>query len=210
MSAPVPLTPGAMPPGADDGGSLSGARRLLAADFARILHQTSGGKPVSGLRRLMHLSLPAMQVAILHRLAHLMHRRGHAVAAGLAADLSLRLTGASLHPGSRIGPGLFVPHPAGVVFCASAGRDLIVLPAALVGPARWAAPWQPFPEDAPRLGDGVVVGAHSAVQGACSIGDRAMVGVGVGLRGDLAAGVVSMLGQRMIVSRPAGRACDAG
>ena len=181
----------------------SGLRRLLAADFARILRQTTGGKPISGLKRLMHLSLPAMQVAILHRTAHLLHRRGFRRASGLVADLSLRLTGASLHPGSRIGPGLFVPHPARIVFCGSAGRDLVLLPAALVGPSRWAPPWQPFPEDAPRLGDGVVVGAHSSVQGACHVGDLAMVGVGVSATGDVPAGTVSVLAQRVIVTRPA-------
>lgn len=198
-----------IPSDGDAADTPSGLRRLLAADFARILRQTTGGKPISGLRRLMHLSLPAMQVAILHRTAHLLHRRGLRRSAGLVADLCLRLTGASLHPGSRIGPGLFVPHPARIVFCGSAGRDLVLLPATLVGPSRWAPPWQPFPEDAPRLGDGVVVGAHSVVHGDCQVGDRAMVGVGVSVTGDLPAGTVSVLAQRAIVTRPAKGRGDA-
>lgn len=184
----------------------SGLRGPLAADFARILRQTTGGKPVSRLRRMMHLSLPAMQVAILHRCAHRLYGRGSRRAAGLVSDLSLRLTGASLHPGSRIGPGLFVPHPARIVFCGSAGRDLTLLPAALVGPSRWTLPWQPFPEDAPQLGDGVVVGAHSGVQGDCQVGDLAMVGVGVCTLEDVPAGTVTVLAKRMIVTRGA---CDA-
>lgn len=184
-------------------GSILDLRRLLAADFARILRQTTGGRPVSRLRRIMHLTLPAMQVAILHRSAHWFYGRGWRRTAGLVSDLSLRLTGASLHPGSRIGPGLFVPHPARVMFCGSAGRDLILLPAALVGPPRWTLPWQPFPEDAPRFGDGVVVGAHSAVQAGCAVGDRAMVGVGVGICEDVPAGTVTVLAKRMIVTRGA-------
>ncbi len=187
----------------DASGPVLDLRRLLAADFARILRQTTGGRPISRLRRMMHLSLPAMQVAILHRCAHSLYGRGLRGAAGLVADLSLRLTGASLHPGSRIGPGLFVPHPARVMFCGSAGRDLILLPAALVGPSRWTLPWQPFPEDAPQLGDGVVVGAHSAVQGDHAVGDLAMVGVGVSIVGDVPAGTVTVLVKRMVVSRGA-------
>ena len=135
----------------DEPGSIRDLRRLLAADFARILRQTTGGKPVSRLRRLMHLSLPAMQVAILHRSAYWLYGCGLRRTAGLVSDLSLRLTGASLHPGSRIGPGLFVPHPARIVFCGSAGRDLTLLPAALVGPSRWSMPWQPFPEHTRRI-----------------------------------------------------------
>lgn len=197
---------GAVRPPTGCSGTPSDLRRLLAADFARILRQTTGGKPVSRLRRLMHLSLPAMQVAILHRCAHCLYGRGLRRAAGLVSDLSLRLTGASLHPGSRIGPGLFVPHPARIVFCGCAGRDLTLLPAALVGPSRWTLPGQPFPEDAPHLGDGVVVGAHSAVQGACRIGDHAMVGVGVSILADVPDGTVTVLARRIAVNPGA---CDA-
>jgi serine O-acetyltransferase len=183
---------------------LAELRRLLAADFARVLRQTTGGKPTSRLRRLMHLTLPAMQVAICHRTAHLLYGRGWRRSAALVSDLSLRLTGASLHPGSSIGPGLFVPHPARVVFCASAGTDLILLPGTLVGPRDWVFPGQPFPADAPRLGDGVVVGAHAAIQGAVTVGAGATIGIGVCTLRDVPAGTVTMLAQRQIRSLQAG------
>ena len=179
-------------------------RLLLSADFARILRQTTGGKPTSRLRRLMHLTLPAMQVAIFHRVAHLLHGSGWRRCAALISDLSLRMTGASLHPGSPIGPGLFVPHPARVVFCGSAGTDLILLPGTLVGPRDWVFPGQPFPEDAPRLGDGAVVGAHAAVQGAVTVGAGATIGIGVCTLRDVPAGTVTMLAQRQIRTLEAG------
>ncbi|MGX9984351.1 serine acetyltransferase [Methylobacterium fujisawaense] len=179
-------------------GTLSGMRRLLAADFARILHQTTGGKPTARLRRLMHLLLPAMQVAILHRTAHLLHGRGWRRSAALVADLSLRLTGASLHPGSRVGPGLFVPHPARVAFCATAGADLTLLPGTLVGPRDWVLPDQPFPADGPDLGDGAIVGAHAAIQGSVAIGAGATVGIAVCSLRDVPAGTVTMIAQRQV------------
>ncbi|MCJ2055394.1 serine acetyltransferase [Methylobacterium sp. J-048] len=183
---------------------LAELRRLLSADFARVLRQTTGGKPTSRLRRLMHLTLPAMQVAIFHRTAHWLHGRGWRRCAALMSDLSLRLTGASLHPGSPIGPGLFVPHPARVVFCGSAGVDLILLPGTLVGPRDWVFPGQPFPKDAPRLGDGAVVGAHAAVQGAVTVGAGATIGIGVCTLRDVPAGTVTMLAQRQIRTLEAG------
>ncbi|MGH1591921.1 serine O-acetyltransferase [Methylobacterium phyllosphaerae] len=199
-----------MPSGGPDHTSLSGMRRLLAADFARVLRQTTGGKPTSRLRRLMHLTLPAMQVVILHRAAHLLHGRGWRRAAALVADLSLRLTGASLHPGSRMGPGLFVPHPARIAFCGNAGADLTLLPGTLVGPRDWVLPGQPFPAAVPRLGDGAVVGAHAAVQGAIAIGAGATVGIGVCSLRDIPAGTVTMLAQRQVRSaRPEPEAGDA-
>lgn len=188
--------------------TLSGLRRLLAADFARVLRQTTGGKPTSRLRRLMHLTLPAMQLAILHRTAHLLHGRGWRRCAALVADLSLRLTGASLHPGSRLGPGLFVPHPARVAFCGTGGADLTLLPGTLVGPRDWILPSQPFPADGPRLGDGAVVGAHAAVQGAVTIGAGATVGIGVCSLRDVPAGTVTMVVQRQL--RSGGRGSEVG
>ena len=184
--------------------SVADIRRLLAADFARVLRQTTGGKPTPRLRRLMHLTLPAMQVAILHRTAHLLYGRGWRRSAALVADLSLRLTGASLHPGSRIGPGLFVPHPARVAVCAQAGLDLVLLPGTLVGPRNWIPLDRPITADVPRLGDGVVVGAHAAVQGAVAIGDGATIGIGVCTLRDVPTGTVTMLAQRQLRStRPA-------
>ncbi|MGT2487014.1 hypothetical protein ACU4GA_15780 [Methylobacterium oryzae CBMB20] len=130
--------------------TLPGLRRLLAADFARVLHQTTGGKPTSRLRRMVHLTLPAMQVAILHRTAHLLHGRGRRRCAALVADLSLRLTGASLHPGSRLGPGLFVPHPARVAFCGTGGAELTLLPGTLVEAAGLGLPEPAVPRRRPQ------------------------------------------------------------
>ncbi|MBE7248408.1 MAG: serine acetyltransferase [Actinomycetospora chiangmaiensis] len=181
-------------------GSVAGIRQLLAADFARAFRQTTGGKPTSRLRRMMHLTLPAMQVAVLHRVAHLLYGHGWRRCAALVADLSLRVTGASIHPGSRIGPGLFVPHPARVGFCGEAGADLILLPGTLVGPRDWVLPDRSLPPDVPRLGDGVVVGAHGAVQGAVTVGAGATVGVAVCTIRDVPSGTVTMLAQRQVRS----------
>ena len=167
-------------------------RRMLSADLARIVRQISGDRPMSRGRAAMMVLLPAMQCATLHRVAHLLHLRGWRRAAAAVAGLSLRLTGASFHPGSRIGPGLFVPHPARIAFCGTAGRDLVVLPAVVVAPDRPVLAADPFPADAPRFGDNVVVGAHSLVIGAVTVGDGAMVGVGVATLRDIPAGIVSM------------------
>lgn len=175
-----------------DHGHLATLRRMLSADLGRIVRQVGGGRPMSRPRAAMLVLLPAMQCAVLHRVAHLLHRRGWRRAAAGIAGLSLRLTGASIHPGSRIGPGLFVPHPARVAFCGTAGRDLVILPAVVVAPDRPVLAAEPFPADAPRLGDGVVVGAQSVVIGAVTIGDGAMVGVGVATRRDVPAGTVSV------------------
>lgn len=180
--------------GPDATQSVAEMRALLAADFARILRQTTGGAPLSRLKRAMHLVLPAMQCASLHRLAHLLHRRGHRRLAGGVAAFSTWLTGAMIHPASRIGPGLVVPHTVRVGFCGHAGRDLVLLPASVVGPEPLPLLSQPMPEAVPVLGDGVVIGARCSVVGAVSVGDGALVGVGVVADTDLPA--ASMAAQR--------------
>ena len=182
----------AMPEPALDHARPAILRRMLAADLERIVRQISGGKPMSRPRAAMMVLLPAMQCAVFHRVAHLLHLRGWRRTAAAVAGISVRLTGASFHPGSRIGPGLFVPHPACIAFCGTAGRDLVMLPAVVVAPHRPVLAVDPFPADAPRLGDGVVVGAHSLVLGAVTIGDASMVGVGVATLRDIPAGTVSM------------------
>ena len=193
-------------------------RRMLAADLAGIVRRIGGDRPMPRARAAMMVLLPAMQCAAFHRVAHLLHLRGWRRSAAAVAGLSLRLTGAAFHPGSRIGPGLFVPHPARVAFCGTAGRDLVVLPAVVVAPKRPVLAADPFPADAPRLGDGVVVGAHSLVLGAVTIGDGAMVGVGVAALRDIPAGTVSMqrlrqasvstLAQRAVIARDCARDRD--
>ncbi|WP_375464282.1 serine acetyltransferase [uncultured Methylobacterium sp.] len=193
-----------------DHGRVATVRALLTADLDRIVRQTNGGASVSRARRLMHVMLPAMQCAILHRTAHLLQVRGWRRAAARVAGLSVRLTGASIHPGSRVGPGLFVPHPARIAFCGTAGRDLVILPAAIVLPDAPSPAWLPFPADAPRLGDGVVIGAQAVVQGRVALGDHALVGVGVVTRRDVPAGVVTVQVMRQtVVARPPAPAAEA-
>lgn len=178
-------------------------RALLAADFERVVRQTNGGAAVSRARRVLHLMLPAMQCAILHRGAHWLHRRGHRRLAGSVAALSTLLTGAMIHPGSRIGPGLVVPHTVRVGFCAHAGRDLILLPACVVGPETLPLLSEPFPQDVPRLGDNVVIGARCSVAGRVDIGDGALVGVGVVAARDVPAGSMAAYRSRQRLIGPA-------
>lgn len=175
-----------------DHASAAATRRLIAADFAVIVGRIGGGKPMSRPRTAMMVLLPATQCALLHRIAHRAYLSGWRRTAAGIAGLSARLTGAWIHPGSRIGPGLFVPHPARIHFCGTAGAGLVMLPQVVVGPERPVLATDPFPADAPRLGEDVVVGAQSVVLGPVTVGDGALVGVGVTTLRDVPAGTISV------------------
>lgn len=169
---------------AERGPTLRETIALLGADLDRAVSEyatTAAGSPTApakrGWRRLVHLALPCMICAALFRIAHWLHGRGLCAAAGVLALLNRRLTGAQIHPASRIGPGLFVPHPAAVTLCCRAGANLRALPLAAAVPDILPGWRGALPPDTPTLGDGVTLGAFALVLGGVHVGHGALVGV---------------------------------
>jgi serine O-acetyltransferase len=80
------------------------------------------------------------------------------------------VSGADIDPAAQLGPGLALPHPNGVVIHADAvvGANCMLMQQVTLG--------QLAADGAPRLGDGVYVGAGAKVLGAIHIGDGAAVG----------------------------------
>src|SRR5206468_13094192 len=115
--------------------------------------------------------------------------------ASVATGLNQFLWGVFIHPASRAGPGLFIPHTNGVTLCAIAGENLSLYPMAYVAPH--ALPGWRSTEDAgwPRLGDNVRVGIYAAAIGGVAIGDGVVLGVHAVVERDVEPGVV-------VISRP--------
>lgn len=171
-----------------DGATWHGMLALMRGDFARTVQECIPNLPVRGLRRWGHLIVPSAYLAINFRLAHLLHAKGWWRLAAMITLFNQRLCGVLLHPASRIGPGLFVPHPTGVTFCGRAGVNLTLYPMAYVTPTRlprWRATPQP---DWPRLGNDVRVGTYAAVIGNVAVGSDTVIGIQVVLQTDLEAG----------------------
>ena len=152
--------------------------RHLAADLDAFAAHTSAHKTRRGRarERLSALFTPSGSCVALFRLAHGLHARGALgrALAQLPSWLNLILFRAHLAPASRIGPGLYIPHPACVHIAVVAGARLRVYAGAWIGPGREAAA-----DDAARafpvFGDDVLVGAKAAVRGGARIGDRVRV-----------------------------------
>lgn len=126
------------------------------------------------VRSLSMLLTPTMMCCLLHRLAHACHQRDLSVLARLVALLNLIIHKIDIDPAAAIGPGLYIPHPAGVVFHACAGPRLTLYSRAVVVPRGFGR----GQTAAPQLGAEVTVGANAVVSGAVLIGDRAFVGAG--------------------------------
>ncbi|OIJ92341.1 serine O-acetyltransferase [Streptomyces monashensis] len=173
---------------------MSGARRLrrtwrrLRADLRVVAERDPA---VRGLgEAVLAPYLPALW---LHRLAHPLHLRGHRVAARALSLLGRALSGGcDIHPGARIGRGLFIDHAAAVVIGEDAvlGADVTLFHQVTIGAVGW---WRDRHRRRgerrhPTLGDGVVVGVGASVLGPVHIGDGAFIGAHCLVARDVPAG----------------------
>ena len=195
---PVPVEPsvdvlpanGGMPAAARgcDHGSWRATRRDIALDIARYLAMRgaqAGGEPGGARRLSAALSTEVMGVAI-HRIAHHLHCAGWSRLARAAGAVNLFLHRITITPASCLGGGLFLPHPAGTVINATAGRDLTMYARSFCtshAPALAAGV-----DEGPVIGDRVVIAGMAAVLGRVALGDDVHVGFNVQLREAVPAG----------------------
>lgn len=126
------------------------------------------------LKRVLVASVvnASLSAAFLFRLSARSYRTGHRWISALAARLNLALHGCQISAQARIGPGLHLPHPVGVVVGekVQGGRDLTLFQNVTLGARGWKT------EEYPQIGDGVKVFANSMLLGGIRVGDKACVG----------------------------------
>ena len=120
---------------------------------------------------LCHAPLHAI---VLHRLSHWLYTRaGLRLLARLIATFSRAWTGVEIHPGARIGRGLFIDHGAGVVVGETVvigERCVLFHNVTLGGTGRYHGHRHPV------VGDHVFIGTNAIVLGPVHIGDHAKIG----------------------------------
>lgn len=121
------------------------------------------------------LTYPGFHARQLHRLSHSLHRNGFPLAGRLVSHASRALTGIEIHPGARIGRGLFIDHGMGVVIGETSviGDDCHLFQGVTLGGTSTHRA-----KRHPTLGKNVVVGAGAKLIGDVTIGDNAKIGAG--------------------------------
>lgn len=141
---------------------------VIGADLAR----TRGRKPPTDTLELLALltAIPtAKAVAVLgFRLAHAAGRRLPLLGAAIK-QLTQIVTGCDIDYRATIGPGLYLPHPSGVVV---AGGTVIGARCTLNQGVTLGS----RPEGSPSLGDDVALAPGCRVIGPIAIGDMVQVG----------------------------------
>jgi len=122
------------------------------------------------------VTIPGFLAAFLYRLSALCVAKGGVMAklARLIWRLNLFLTSCEISPLAKIGSGLFLPHPMGIVVgeLAVAGDDLTLLQHVTLGQRVEGLDER----SNPQLGCGVVVSAGAVLLGDIKIGDYAVIG----------------------------------
>ena len=119
------------------------------------------------------LLYPSVQAIGAYRISHFFHGIGFRFLARLISQTSRGLTGIEIHPGARIGRGLFIDHGMGVVIGETAilGDNVTLFQGVTLG-----GTGKEKGKRHPTLGNNVVVGAGAKVLGSFKIGDNVQIG----------------------------------
>lgn len=118
---------------------------------------------------------PGLQALCCHRLAHWLYNLGIPLLPRLLSHLSRLFTGIEIHPGAKIGKGVFIDHGFGVVIGETAivGDHVLIYQGVTLG-----GTGKETGKRHPTLGNHVLVGAGAKVLGNIQIGDHVRIGAG--------------------------------
>jgi len=133
---------------------------------------------------------PGFQAVLLHRLAHWLYEHKRVYLAWSLSRLAQFLTGAEIEFNARIGPGLFIAHPAGIVVGRGTilGRHATLLQNVTFGAASW------HPDEIGRFpvaGDNCFFCAGALILGGIRIGSNCVVAAGAVVNRDLPDGALA-------------------
>jgi len=121
------------------------------------------------------LCYPGFHALQMHRIAHFLWRMGLRLPARLLAHFSRFLTGVEIHPGAKLGPGLFIDHGMGVVIgeTAEVGENVTIYQSAVLG-----GRGKEKGKRHPTIGNNVVIAAGAKILGSFTVGEGARIGAG--------------------------------
>ncbi|MCK8827993.1 serine O-acetyltransferase [Natroniella acetigena] len=121
------------------------------------------------------LTYSGLHAIIFHRLAYPLYKFGLRTIPRLISQVSRFLTGIEIHPGAKIGSGLFIDHGMGVVIgeTTEIGDNVTVYQGVTLG-----GTGKETGKRHPTLGDNVMVSAGAKILGSIEIGNNVKVGAG--------------------------------
>jgi len=121
------------------------------------------------------LCYPGLHAVWMHRIAHWLYCRRLFLLARMVSHLSRFLTGIEIHPGAKIGEGLFIDHGLGVVIgeTTEIGDNVTIYQGVTLG-----GTGKEKGKRHPTIGNNVVISAGAKILGSFTVGDNSKVGAG--------------------------------
>ena len=145
--------------------------KLIKSDFKIIKERDPAAR---GFLEII-LCYPGFQALILHRISHKLWKYKLPLLPRVLSQLTRTITGIEIHPGAKIGQGVFIDHGMGVVIGETSevgDRCLLYQGVTLGGTGKDCG------KRHPTLQENVVVGAGAKVLGAIQIGSNTRIGAG--------------------------------
>ncbi len=117
---------------------------------------------------------PGLHILVLHRyLSHPLYKLRLFFLARLVSEIGRFLTGIEIHPGAKLGKGLFIDHGMGIVIgeTAEIGDDCILFHRVTLGGTGKHAG-----KRHPTIGNNVLIGTNATVLGPITVGDNVKIG----------------------------------
>jgi serine O-acetyltransferase len=118
---------------------------------------------------------PGLHAVTVHRVAHELHEAGVPVLPRFISHVNRFLTGVEIHPGAKIGKGVFIDHGMGVVIGETAvvEDDVLMYQGVTLGGTSLEKT-----KRHPTIGAGTVIGSGAKVLGAFTVGEGSYIGSG--------------------------------
>ncbi|MEI7915035.1 MAG: serine O-acetyltransferase [Mycobacteriaceae bacterium] len=145
----------------------------MIAGILRDVRSVMNRDPAARTTAEVILCYPGLHAVWGHRLTHWLWQRGAKLPARFLAEIIRKLTGVEIHPGAKLGSGVFIDHATGVVIgeTAEVGDDVTIYHGVTLGGTNLQAV-----KRHPTVGNGVIIGAGAKILGAITIGEGSRIG----------------------------------
>lgn len=130
--------------------------------------------PAAKSRIEVILLYPGVHALIFHRFAHRLYEKKMFFISRFISQVSRFFTGIEIHPGAKIGEGLFIDHGMGVVIgeTAEIGKNVIIYHGVTLG----GTGKDKTKRRHPIIGNNVIIGCGAKVLGPIEIEDNVKIG----------------------------------
>lgn len=172
----------------------SSLRGLVRSDLARFTQTYALRGQAFSRRRVFWESVifkGGFQAVALYRVSHWLYQRNRIYLAWMCSRLNAAVTGAEIEFNARIGPGMLIAHPVGIVIGRGTviGSDVTLFQGVTLGVSGWR---KDQIHEFPTVGNRCFFFAGSAVLGGVTIGDECVIGAHAVVASDMADGAMAV------------------